>query len=615
MGSTEKDPKKSSSSDMPALKRNRVTLYHTKLALRHPATIMGIVLLAFFALMILAPVVSLLLSSVQTSYGDEFRTGGAGGSFTTYYLERVFGSAISPIMFWHPLVNTLGLGVVTIIGALLIGVPVAFLLARSDLPGRKWFSTALIVPYMIPAWTFALAWRTIFKNRKVAGSVGWLESLGFTPPDWLAYGPVPIAIIFILHLVPFVILLVTNAIANIPEDLDESARIFGATPRLRALKIYLPLLRPSTISAATLIVAKVIGEFGVAYVLGTPVQFNVLSTTLYQSLNTQQSGPAAVIALVMVTIGAISLWIDFTFVRNMKRFTTVSGKGMSKKMQRLGSLKPFAFAFACLMFLVSVVIPLGVLVSSTIMRTPGDFSFDNLTAMYWLGHNLPFANFKDGVLLNSATWKAMKNTLLFVAAASIGSGVLGMMVGYVSVRSPWRWLGTTLRTITFTPYLVPGIAFASAYISMFAVPRGPLPALYGTAWILIFAMMMDEMPFASRSGVSAMMQLGKDPEEAGQVLGASWWKRMATIVLPIQRSALASAILLPFISGVQGLSLVMVLATPGTQLMTTMSMNLIDSGYDQAANAVTVVICALALVGTWAARKLFKADLSSGMGS
>ena len=128
-------------------------------------------------------------------------------------------------------------------------------------------------------------------------------------------------------------------------------------------------------------------------------------------------------------------------------------------------------------------------------------------------------------------------------------------------------------------------------------------------------MMMDEMPFASRSGVSAMMQLGKDPEEAGQVLGASWWKRMATIVLPIQRSALASAILLPFISGVQGLSLVMVLATPGTQLMTTMSMNLIDSGYDQAANAVTVVICALALVGTWAARKLFKDDLSSGMGS
>ncbi|OCA93172.1 ABC transporter permease [Actinobaculum suis] len=585
-----------------------------RLALTNPATILGILLLALFAVLILAPVISLLLSAVQVNPGDARRAGSPEGSFTAYYLERAVSSKVSPIIFWEPLLNTLGLAAVTIVGALALGVPVAFLLTRTDLPGRKWFSTALIVPYMIPAWTFALAWRIIFKNRKTAGSIGWLEQLGISPPDWLAYGPLPIAIIFILHLTPFVILLVTNAIANIPEELDEAARIFGAKPTIRAWRVYLPLLKPSIISAATLIVAKVIGEFGVTYVLGTPAGFDVLATTLYQSLNTRQTGVAAVISVVMVIIGACSLWVDFTFVRNTKKYTTVSGRGLAVKVQKLGRAKPWATSAIVLMFLISVVIPLGALVLSTVMRTPGVMSTDNFTLDYWIGTDLPFANFRDGVLINSATWQAAKNTLLFVGVAAIGSGVLGMLVGYVTVRSPWRWIGTALRSLTFTPYLVPGIAFASAYISMFAQSHGPIPALYGTGWILIFAMMMDEMPFASRSGVSAMMQLGKEPEEAGQILGAGWWKRMRTIVFPIQRSALASAILLPFVSGVQGLSLVMVLATPGTQLLTTLSMNLVDSGYDQAANAITTLICVLALAGTWLARKLFKADLSTGMG-
>ncbi|MFY9262077.1 MAG: iron ABC transporter permease [Actinomycetaceae bacterium] len=596
-------------------RRPRITKYHLKIALKNPATLMGIVLLVFFTYMIVAPVISLLLSSVQTATGDDFRTGSAPGSFTTYYLERTFTSMVSADIFWEPLVHTLVLAAVTIVLSLAIGVPTAFLLARTDLPGRKWFSTALIVPYMIPAWTFALAWRTIFKNRKVAGSQGWLEALGFTPPDWLAYGPVPIAIIFTLNLTPFIIMLVTGAIANIPENLDEAARISGADFKTRFFKIFLPLLRPSIISASTLIIAKVIGEFGVTYVLGTPMKFNVLATTLYQSLNTSQGGVAGVIAVTMVIIGALTLSVDFAFVRNFKRYSVVGGKGSAHKLIELGKGRPIAFTWAALMFTVSVAIPLGVLVLSTLMRTPGVFAAGNFTLDYWIGQNLPFAAFKDGVLLNSRLITATHNTLLFVGIAAIGSGVLGMLVGYVVVRSPWRWLGSFLRSITFTPYLVPGIAFAAAYISLFAVQRGPIPALYGTPFILIFAMMMDEMPFASRAGVSAMTQLGKDPEEAAQSLGANWWQRMRKIVFPIQRSALASAILLPFISGVQSLSLVIVLATPGTEMMTTLNMFLIDSGYDQAANAVTVVICVMTLFLTWLSRKLFKADLASGMGA
>lgn len=156
---------------------------------------------------------------------------------------------------------------------------------------------------------------------------------------------------------------------------------------------------------------------------------------------------------------------------------------------------------------------------------------------------------------------------------------------------------------------------AAAYLSMFAVARPPLPALYGTPIILVLAILADQMPFASRAGISSMMQLGRVPEEAGQVAGAGWFRRMRSIVLPIQRSALVSAILLPFISGIKGLSLVVVLAVPGTDLLTTYAIRLVDYGYSQAANAVVVMLCVVAFTGTMLVQKIGKANLSDGMGS
>lgn len=589
--------------------------YRARIAMRQPATLIGLVLVAFFAYIIIAPVVSLLLSAIQTAYGDEARTGTNPGSFTTYYIERVFNSSVSPIIFWEPLINTLIIAALAIVGALVIGVPSAWLIARTNLPGRKWFGTALIVPYMLPAWTFALAWLSIFKNRRVAGSPGWLETFGIVTPDWLAYGIVPISIIFSLHYAPFVILLVTSAVRNIPSDLEEAGQMLGASYSQRVRRIVLPLLRPSILSAATLILAKVIGEFGVTFVLGSPADMQVLSTTLYQSLNTAQGGPAAVIAAVMVVIGGLSLWIDIRFLRNAHRFTTVTGKGNSTGQQDLKSGKYLATGALSLLFTISVLLPLGVLALTTVMHTPGIFALDNFTLDYWIGHNLPTVNFRDGVLVSSELWTAMRTTLIVVTCASLGSGILGMITGYVVVRCPWRWVGTALRVMTFTPYLVPGIAFATAYLSLFAVQRGPVPALYGTMLLLILAMIADEMPFASRAGTTSMVQLGDKMEEAGQMLGANWWTRVTRLVFPLQRQAFASAVLLPFVSGVQSLSLVVVLATPGTEMLTTLSIGLVDSGYNHAANAVTLVICVLALLGTWLARKLFKADLSQGMGS
>ena len=130
------------------------------------------------------------------------------------------------------------------------------------------------------------------------------------------------------------------------------------------------------------------------------------------------------------------------------------------------------------------------------------------------------------------------------------------------------------------------------------MPRGPIPALYGTTLILMLALIADQMPYASRAGISAMMQLGKDPEEAAQIAGAGWFRRMISIVIPIQKGSLVTGILLPFISGIKGLSLFVVLAVPSTDVLTTYSLRLVDYHYTQAANAVVLIIAAIAYFGT-----------------
>lgn len=605
------NPEMLKGADAPRLQRLK---YRLRIGWREPTALIGVLLTVLFAYLIVVPIISLLYDSIEIQFGDGRRAGGQMGDLTTYYFNRALFSPVASDLFWEPLSHTLSVSAGAITLSLTIGCLLAWLLARTDMFARRWFATALIVPYMLPSWTFALAWRTLFKNREVGGQPGWLESMGYTPPDWLAYGQVPITVILALHYTPFVILLFGNALRRFDSQLEDSARILGAKPGTVARQIILPLMLPALMSATVLIFAKCLGEFGVSYVLGLPVDYDVLATSLYRSISSRQPGVAAVIAMAILLIGVVSLLIDARLVRESRKFVTVGGKGSMNRKTSLGIYRLPATAVAAIIFFLSVGLPLFVLMASTVMNLPGVFAWDNFTLDYWIGENLDTVAYTTGILYTSDLWNAMWNTLRIVGFASICSGIMGLLVGYVVVRSPVRPVGSFLRQVTFFPYLVPGIAFAAAYLSLFAVPRGPIPALYGTAAILILALMADQMPYASRAGISAMMQLGKDPEEAAQVAGAGWFRRLITVVIPIQKGALVAGVLLPFISGIRGLSLFVILAVPGTDVLTTFSLRLLDYNYTQAANAIVLIISAIAYFGTLAAQKLTKTNLADGLG-
>jgi iron(III) transport system permease protein len=580
-----------------------------------PTRIVGFVLLVPLLYLVVAPLVSVLLDAVTVHLRDAIPAHQPAGSLTSYYLFRIFISPVSKLLFWRPLGNTVVVALGTVAFATIVGGAMAWQLTRTNMAGRKWLATALVVPYMVPSWTFPLAWLSLFKNARASGQVGILQAHGIATPDWLAYGALPMIICLGLHYYPFVLLLFGNALRRLDSQLEDSARILGAGGALIARRITVPLMLPALSSAILLVLGRVLGTFGTPYILGLPTNYSLLSTSLYRSIANSDQGGAAVFTCIIAIIGVVVVLTDLRLMREQRRFVTVGGKGAMSRLVDLGKWRPLAFGCALAVFLAAVVVPLGTLFLSTISEVPGVFSAANFTLKFWLAGHLDGAvGFPHGVLTGGELYQAAWNSIRFVGLASLICGIVGLLVGYVVVRIEGSWLATALRQLSFLPYLIPGMSFAAASLSLFAVQRGPIPALYGTGALLVLVLVVTHLPYSSRAGISAMTQLGREPEEAAQICGAGWLSRLGRVIIPIQRGPLVVGVLLPFISGLKELSIVVMLATTGTQLLTTLSITLIDYAYFQLADAVVLVIALVSFLATYLTQKLTRTSLASGLG-
>ena len=176
---------------------------------------------------------------------------------------------------------------------------------------------------------------------------------------------------------------------------------------------------------------------------------------------------------------------------------------------------------------------------------------------------------KAGILINPDVWKGLLNSLKLSVVAALGAGTAGFLAGYAIVRRRGSKLSAVVENLTFIPYLIPAMAFSAIYLSMFAVKRGPIPALYGTFTLLVLIGCVKYMPMASRSGVNSMLQVSAQIEEAAQIMGIGWFKRLTQIIVPIQKSTVISGYLLPFISCMRELSLFVLLVTSANKVLTT----------------------------------------------
>jgi iron(III) transport system permease protein len=578
---------------------------------------LALIMLVLMFYMIIIPLYRMVETTVTWQPHDLTRVPDAAvGELTIFHYVRMLTGVFGRIYMYTPLQHSFTIAIGATLLSLLIGGSLAWLVVRTDMPGRKLVNQLALIPYIMPSWTLAQAWLVFFKNRLSGGTPGVFEFLvGRSPPNWLSYGPVPIIICAALHYYTFFFLFVSAALMSIDSNLEEAGELMGAS-RWRILrKITFPLVMPAILSGFVMTFSKVMGTFGGPNILGTPVRYYVVSTMIRGSMSVGDKADGFVLAIVLILFAVTTISLNQRLVGTRKSYETIGGRGFVAQVSKLGKMKNVARTAVIIFQILVIVVPLGLLILSTVMLRDGNYSFGNLSLQHWIGERGTIYNHGEpGVLRNPKIYKTAWNSIRLSLWSAFFTALLGVLLGYAIVKGRGTRLSKLVEQLAYIPYVIPGIAFGAVYIAMFLKPLGPIPSLYGTFALLVIVSVAKHIPYSSRSGVSAMMQVGRELEEAGQITGANVWQRFRRIIFPLTSAGFVSGFLLTFITTMRSLSLIILLVTPKTQVLSSQSMFYIENGDGQMANVVVLILISLVALGNFIITRFRGGSLKKGLG-
>ena len=584
--------------------------------LKNPFNMVVLVSLIILFCLIIIPLLTMISSTFTLAQGELRRVQGHVGDFTLYYWKYILTGTMANAVLWGPLKNSFVCGFFTVLVSVPLGSVLAWLMIRTDIPGKKILGLLVTVPYMIPSWTKALAWLAMFRNS-TSGANGFLAGMGIPVPDWLAYGPIAIVLCMSMHYYAFSYIMVSGALRSINSELEEMGEIQGASKAQILRHITLPLILPSVLSATVMTISKSIGTYGVPANLGNRIGYYTLATKMRTFID---QGPQAVgyaMSIVLVLLAALIIFSNQRIVGVRKSYATVSGKGGRATLMQLGKAKKPLMVFLMVFLFLAMVVPFFVLIMETFQITTGaGYGLDNLTLYNWIGKEGEIDKYTNyvGIFRNPNFFSAFWNTIRLTLIASILTAICGQFLGYISSRGRGKWYGDLTEQMVFVPYLMSGIAFSTMYFSMFSRPHlgGLMPSLYGTFTLIVLTSVVKHFPFASKSGTANMLSISVELEEAADIAGASFWKRMSSIIVPLAKNGFISGFMLTFISIAKELDLIIIMMTPTTQTMSYLAFTYSQDGYNQMSDAVSVCVLAFILVCYTVANR-FGADLNKSM--
>ena len=589
--------------------------FSTKRYFSNPANVILVVFALVLAFLIFYPLLTMVVDTflINTPSEAPFDPGKKLGSFTIKYWERLIVSENADMYFWTPLGRQIGMALLASIIAILYGGVVAFFITRTNMKGKKIISTVFVFPYIMPSWTLATFWQNFWQHPGIGNGTGGMvyNLLGIRAPEGLVYGIVPCAIVLGLHYAPFAYILIGGTLRNMDANLEEAATVLKSSRFKIIYRITLPIVLPALISTFLLVFSSSMSAYAVPrYLAGTdsngrPIYF--LTTYMKYFMGRQYYGQLYIMGLVMILFGVGILMINQYITGKRKNFTTVSGKSGQISFIDLKWGKWVSCIIFCFLSLFFAVMPLVTFALESCCVHPGDYS--QLTLEYWISKDVTSAeNGLKGLFFEDKIWSAFGNSLLLSFLCAVIAGTSGILIGYAVAKRRGSHLGKTVDMLAFVPYLLPSLALGGAFLTM-ATTFG----LANTLLILVLVGAVKYLPFASRSGINAMLQLSGEIEEAAVMMNVPWWKRMVRVIFPIQKSTFMSGYLLPFTSCMRELSLFVLLVAPGTQLMAT----LLDEWagwWIQSANALNLLIIVTVLVINFLANKLTGASIDKGVG-
>ncbi len=440
--------------------------------------------------------------------------------------------------------NTIIVGVGGMLGACLLGVPLAYCTARYVIKGRSIIATLAVMALVSPPFIGAYSWIVVLGNN------GWLtlqlKSLGINMPT--IYGVSGIILVFSLKFFPFVYLMTESALRNINRSYEEAAENLGCTPLQRFFRVTLPLVFPATSSGAILCFVLSIADFGTPSIIGR--EFRTLSTIAYNQYTSEMGGTptmAVSISMLMVVISMLAVFLQRRVIGKRSYSGSMTNRHVQKEVSGLSSWVVHGLSYAVVSL---ATLPIVVVIYTSFLQTKGPV-------------------FSGGFGLNSYA-RVIKevpdvilNTFQYSLVATLLITLVGGLMSYVIVRRDWKLSGF-LDSILMVPYVVPGVVMAIGFLLTFN--KWPVD-LVGTGAIIVLILFIRRLPYGVRATSSVLRQIKPSIEEAAVNLGASPAKAFWQVTVPLMMPGIVAGAMMSFITAINELSSTLLLYTAPTTTM------------------------------------------------
>jgi len=525
-------------------------------------------LLILVALLSLLPSLRLLLSALI-----DWRQGSDSS------LWRVLSNPSTWVALWNS-IYTSGLGTLL---SLLLGSLFAFCLALTNIRMKPVWVFLFMLPMMIPPQVTALSWLQLFGPSSILlNSIGLAPGFGSTNQLYSAEG---IALLLGIQHAPLVFLALRTQLQCLPKEHIEAARLNGASLWRVFFDIVLPLCRTALWAGAAIAFVSALGNFGIPAMLGIPVSYFVLPVHIYQTLSSFGPSMLNEVAALSVLMGVLAISIVTLQGRMQRRYALpligMAGRALGFTLGRWRLATELLLAAVLFAILVA---PLLALIATSLVPTLG---------VPLTGETLTFAAWRGIFDEQSATWRALTNSMLLSVSAAFVLMLLSLPLAWLLVRFPSRPL-RWLHSLIDIPYTLPGVVLAIACILLFSRPLPLLNiSLSGTLAIIFFAYLARFLTVCLKPVHSSMLQLDPAMEEAASLAGANFSQRLRHIVLPLLAPAAFAGALLVFLTAVNELTVSALLWSAGKETLGVVIFNLDESGNKVLASAISVLVVAL----------------------
>ncbi|MCB8911717.1 iron(III) transport system permease protein [Rhodococcus rhodochrous J38] len=467
--------------------------------------------------------------------------------------------------------------------AVVLATAMALLLDRTDLPGRGSLRLILLSPLLIPPFVGAIAWTGLLGPSGIVNRF-WTDHFG--GPLWNIYGGDGVVFLLTVHSYPMAYLIVSTALRRIPGDLEQVARIGGASPWQAMRTVTIPLLRPALLAAFTLTAVGNLADFGIPALIGLPERYTTLSTMVYRYI---QSGTVdrplevvSTIGVALLVLAVLSVVADRGLSRRRRQ---LDGPVTAPQQIHLGRALVPAGAAAWVVGLALTVLPILALATQALLPAPGvPLTWDNLTLDSMVA-----------AVTAPGTMVGVQNSLILAAGAGVVCAVLGLAIGVLTTRTRSRD-NAGLDLTVMLPQAVPGLVIAVGWLIL-----GRYTGLFDTRWVILCAYVTAFLAIVVQAVRAPLSTTSESLEEVARTSGASRLRALRDVPWAMTVPAAVTGGVLVAVTAVRELTMSVLLVAPGTQTLGVSIFNLQQAGDYNAASALSLLVALVGIAGLGAA--------------